>query len=73
MASKEENGQAGGPGVAVYQGLPDVEMVVAEGNFVSPAGDDKTYEGGERITVSGPDAISLAAAGHATPVEAEEG
>jgi glyoxylase-like metal-dependent hydrolase (beta-lactamase superfamily II) len=72
MAPKNENGGQGEPGVAVYQGLPDVEMIVAEGNVVSPSGDDKAYEEGEKITVDGPTAIALATAGHATPVEQTE-
>ncbi len=70
-----ENGQVeeapapvGLPGVAVYQGLPDVTMIVNEGNVVSPSGQDESFEGGQEITVSGPDAIALAAGGHATPV-----
>ena len=59
---------AGGiPGVAVYQGLPDVTMVVNEGNVVSVSGEDGVHEAGETITVDGPTAISLAAGGHATP------
>lgn len=71
MATKAENGQGVGVGVAVYQGLPDVEMVVSEGSVVSPSGDDHTYEEGERFTVDGPTAIALAANGHATPVPPE--
>lgn len=59
-----------GVGVSVTQGLPDVTMIVTEGSVVSPSGDDRSYEGGEQITVSGPDAIALAAGGHATVVGA---
>jgi hypothetical protein len=70
MAPKKTEGQ--GVGVAVYQGLPDVEMIVNDGNVVSPSGDDRSYEGGEKITVDGPTAIALASEGHATPVEATE-
>ncbi len=75
--AEAENGQveeapaeapAPGMGVSVYQGLPDVTMVVNEGSVVSPSGEDQSYEGGQEITVSGPDAISLAAGGHATAV-----
>ena len=58
----------GGLGVSVTQGLPDVTMVVNEGNVVSPSGDDRSYEAGEQFTVSGPDAIALAAGGHASVV-----
>jgi hypothetical protein len=58
----------GQPGVAVYQGLPDVEMVVNPGNEVSPSGEDVTYYEGETFTVDGPTAIALAAGGHATAV-----
>jgi hypothetical protein len=57
-----------GLGVTVTQGLPDVKMIVNEGSVVSPSGEDRSYEGGEEITVSGPDAISLAAQGVATAV-----
>jgi hypothetical protein len=61
-----------GLGVSVTQGLPDVKMVVNEGSFVSPSGEDVTYEGGQEITVDGPTAISLAASGVATAVGAVE-
>lgn len=57
-----------GLGVSVTQGLPDVRMVVADGNVVSPSGEDRSYEAGEEFMVSGPDAIALAAGGHATVV-----
>jgi hypothetical protein len=72
MAPKDQNGTQGEPGVAVYQGLPDVEMVVAEGNVVSPSGEDKAYEEGEHFTVDGPTAIALTTAGHAHPAEKTE-
>lgn len=55
-----------GMGVSVTQGLPDVTMVVNEGSEVSPSGEDRTYYGGEEVTVSGPDAIALAAGGFAS-------
>jgi hypothetical protein len=41
-------------------------MIVSPGSEVSPSGEDRTYYGGEEITVSGPDAVALAAGGFAT-------
>lgn len=66
-----EPAAAPGMGVAVYQGLPDVQMIVAPGNEVSPSGSDQTFYEGEVVTVDGPTAIALAAGGHATAVAAE--
>jgi len=70
----QSNGAQGEPGVSVYQGLPDVRMVVNEGNVVSPSGEDRVYEEGEEFTVDGPTAVALASGGHATavPEQAEE-
>jgi len=68
-AVEEPQAQAAvGLGVSVTQGLPDVTMTVNEGSVVSPSGEDRSYEGGETITVDGPTAIALAAAGVATAV-----
>ena len=49
---------------AVTQNVPDFQVEVLANQFVSPGGEDKTFEEGQKFTVDGPTAMSLASAGH---------
>lgn len=61
---KAEEAEPGGVASQVTRAIPDLVVVVREGNTVSHGG--KEYLAGDEVSLEGPTAISLLQGGHVT-------
>lgn len=62
--STNDDTQPGAPAVTVSQGIPDMVVIVNDGETLGH--DDVMYEPGDEVTLPGPTALALVQMGHVT-------